>query len=193
MCISEACFVRYCSPTLAGLKTANLFSCSVESSEALRKTIGELNQALSPKGIRVVSLRYRRGCALIYSYRPDCLERDLKNECACRLLQKCGYSSTNPECCLSRLIDRLASQEDFPHEIGLFLGYPPEDVAGFIEHGARDYKCSGKWKVYGDEERARKIFEKYNICTKILCAQHAQGKPLDRLTVAVGATERSRA
>ena len=26
---------------------------------------------------------------------------------------------------------------EFPHEVGLFLSYPPEDVKGFIDHRAR--------------------------------------------------------
>ena len=37
---------------------------------------------------------------------------------------------------------------DFPHEIGLLLGYPPEDVSGFIENGGKNFLCSGYWKVY---------------------------------------------
>ena len=44
---------------------------------------------------------------------------------------------------------------EFPHEVGLFLSYPPEDVKGFIDHRANDFKCAGLWKVYGDEEKAR--------------------------------------
>ena len=39
--------------------------------------------------------------------------------------------------------------------MGLFLSYPPEDVKGFIDHRANDFKCAGLWKVYGDEEKAR--------------------------------------
>ena len=40
---------------------------------------------------------------------------------------------------------------EFPHEVGLFLSYPPEDVKGFIAHRANDFKCAGLWKVYGNE------------------------------------------
>ena len=32
---------------------------------------------------------------------------------------------------------------EFPHEVGLFLSYPPEDVKGFIDHRANDFKCAG--------------------------------------------------
>ena len=32
---------------------------------------------------------------------------------------------------------------ELPHEVGLFLSYPPEDVKGFIDHRANDFKCAG--------------------------------------------------
>ena len=50
---------------------------------------------------------------------------------------------------------------EFPHEVGLLLSYPPEDVKGFIDHRAGGFKCAGLWRVYGDEEKARSLFEKY--------------------------------
>ena len=74
---------------------------------------------------------------------------------------------------------------EFPHEVGLFLGYPPEDVKGFIDHRANDFKCAGLWKVYGDEEKARSLFEKYRKCTEIYCTLWQSGLKLEQLAVAV--------
>lgn len=54
----------------------------------------------------------------------------------------------------------------FPHEIGLFLGYPPEDVEGFRLHRGRDYKLCGCWKVYSDVEGARQCFRRYARCPR---------------------------
>lgn len=83
------------------------------------------------------------------------------------------------------MMRRLDEDMEFPHEIGLFLGYPPEDVCGFIENKAEGYKCIGQWKVYGDEAQAKKNFAMYKKCTQVYCAQFAQGKSIKRLTVAV--------
>ena len=71
---------------------------------------------------------------------------------------------------------------EFPHEVGLFLSYPPEDVKGFLEH--RPCKCVGCWKVYENEEAARKTFAKYKACTRVYCRQLASGIDIERLTVA---------
>ena len=80
---------------------------------------------------------------------------------------------------------RLKNDDEFPHEIGLFLGYPPEDVLGFIKNGAENCKRLGCWKVYGDEENALKTFKKYEKCTEIYSKLWNNGRSLERLTVAV--------
>ena len=67
-------------------------------------------------------------------------------------------------------------------EIGLFLGYPPEDVEGFIEN-SHECKMSGFWKVYGDVHSAELLFNKYKKCTKVYCEQWKNGKTIERLTV----------
>lgn len=182
--MSEELLVRHCAPTLAGMKTGNLFTCAYSSESDLRETVRRWNQTLSAKGIRVLPLRHGGSKALIYLYRPSHLRRDLMRESACSLLHSFGYAVRTPEHCLVQLIRRLGDEGEFPHEIGLFLGYPPEDVSGFIENRAADSKCVGCWKVYGDEEAAKKTFEKYKKCTRVYRAQYARGTSIERLTVA---------
>ena len=100
------------------------------------------------------------------------------------MLLKYGYVPENPNGCVVHLIHRLRSEGEFPHEIGLFLSYPPEDVLGFICNRACNHKCVGCWKVYGDEQAAKNIFEKYEVCSKIYSRQWQQGKSIEQLTVA---------
>lgn len=138
--MSEETFVRYCSPTLAGIKTANLFSGCFADEEEMREGIRRLNGILVKKGIRVLPLKYHEGRALIYVYRPMRLRQDLERADVRSLLQEYGYICGAPEHCIVQLMRRLAEERDypwgFPHEIGLFLGIPPEDVRGFIENRA---------------------------------------------------------
>ena len=82
------------------------------------------------------------------------------------------------------LIRRMRTSGEFPHEVGLFLSYPPEDVKGFIDNHAANFKCAGVWKVYGDEQRARQTFEKYKKCTQIYCDLWRSGSGLEQLAVA---------
>jgi hypothetical protein len=181
--MSEKMLIEHCSPTLAGIKTGSLFSCKAENINDVKKTIRALNRLLAKKGLRILPLRYRKGRVLVYVYRPAYLTRDLGDTMAREILNERGYSCKNTEACVAHLKRILADAEDFPHEIGLFLGYPPEDVRGFIENKAEGFKFVGYWKVYGDETKAKHLFEKYKKCTDVYSRHFAGGKPLERLTV----------
>lgn len=176
--------VKHCSPTLAGMKTGNMFSCSFASADEMRDSVRHWNRLLGRKGLRVLPLKFQDKRALVYVYRISHLSRDLKNDAACRLLRERGYETEIPERCIVRLIRKMEECGEFPHEIGLFLGYPPEDVYGFIKNGAQGCKLTGCWKVYGNEENARMTFAKYKKCTDSYTAQFAKGRSVDRLTVA---------
>lgn len=51
--------------------------------------------------------------------------------------------------------------KQFPHEMGLLLGYPIEDVRGFIEHNGCGCLYSGYWKVYRNVPLKKKMFEDF--------------------------------
>lgn len=177
--------VLNCSPTLAGIKTANMFSVSVEDEATFRESICELNGMLVPRGIRMIPLRHCDGKALLYVYRPDRLANDLSDELATQILNQKKYPTKDHHQCVMELIRRLQREKDFPHEIGLFLGYPPEDVQGFIENDAKNAKYIGTWKVYGDVEKARRTFEQYKECTRAYWNSYRKHNSIDRLIVAV--------
>ena len=183
--MSEEYVVRQCAPTLAGIKTGSLFPCPYQSRQALMSEIRALNRRLSPKGLILLPVRYLDGKALLYLYRPSNLRQDLKDRLAAQVLEQAGYSCSKSEQCVVRLIRRLKENEDFPNEIGLFLSYPPEDVKGFIDNRACNFKCSGLWKVYGDEARAQAMFARFRKCTEIYCKLWQEGSSIEQLAVAV--------
>ena len=182
--MSEELLIRHCSPTLAGMKTGSIFCCDYSTKEELWAFLCLLNQKLVKKGLRVLPLRLENGRAMIYVYRPNRLKSDLSHGTATRLLGERNYSMRSSDRCVLELMERLRDNAEFPHEIGLFLGYPPEDVDGFISNRAANSKCVGTWKVYGDEDAARKTFAKYKKCTEVYSIQYARGKSIERLTVA---------
>lgn len=182
--MAEELLVKYCAPTLAGLKTGNVFSCSFEDEKSVEESLKRWNDLLQKKGLCIIQMRYKEKNALIYAYRPNRLVKDLQQQSAKNILREKGYCIGDCKKCLMQLIKRMSLSEDFPHEIGLFLGYPPEDVKGFIEGKASNYKSTGYWKVYGDVDKAEKLFAKYRKCTDVYCKQFNNGLSLERLTVA---------
>ena len=50
----------------------------------------------------------------------------------------------------------------FPHELGLLLGYPAEDVRGFMGIGYKKCLYTGYWKVYEKAEEKIALFSEYD-------------------------------
>ena len=182
--MSEDSFVFHCAPTLAGIKSGSLFTSDYRNKDEVMDSLRQLNRRLAPKGIRVLPLRFSQRKVLVYAYRPGGLARDLGRKEAREILRRAGYTAADADGSVIELMRRLNEEENFPHEIGLFLSYPPEDVQGFMEKGGRDCKCVGTWKVYGNEELARRTFSRYKACTDAYCRLfRSGGKSLEQLTV----------
>lgn len=181
--MSDEFIIRHSSPTLAGLKTGSLFNCPYKDKEELLLSLRSLNRRLVPKGVRVIPLKLFDDKVLLYIYRPSRLEQDLAERETAEWLVEYGYAVDKPGKCVVQLIRRMCDSDIFPHEIGLFLSYPLEDVCGFINRSGEGCKCTGYWKVYGDEQKARRQFAEYRKCTNIYCAQAAKGRSIEQLTV----------
>ena len=179
--------LTHCSPTLAGIKTGNIFTCTYRTRSEVMADIRRWNRLLSGKGLRVIPLKYMKERVLLYVYRPSVLRKDLADPERSRILRECGYEKCGESECICTLIRHLRENSSFPHEIGLFIGYPAEDVSGFIRNQGSDYKFSGMWKVYGDVEKTRRLFRKYRHCTDVYCRLGRKGRSLADLAVRVPA------
>ncbi len=177
--------VRHCSPTLAGLKTGNIFNCDCSDKARLYREIHLWNKEFNCKGIYLHLLRIRGDKAMIYVYRQKHLVRDLENPKVRSFLSQYGYNQFTIEACLLVLSNRLTVMDDFPHEIGVFLGYPLEDIIAFIDNKGQNYKLVGYWKVYTNESEAQEIFTKYKRCTENFCQRVAAGLDITRLAIVV--------
>lgn len=182
--MSEETLIKHCAPTLAGLKTGSLFVCDYKDKYDLLDEIREFNSVLLPKGVRLISMRIQNGKALIYVYRMSSLKADLEDKRAFKVLNERGYPCERHSECISCLKEHINAKEHFPHEVGLFLGYPPEDVIGFIENDAKNYKYCGMWKVYGNISKAKETFATFKKCTGNFENRHRNGVSIRELTVA---------
>jgi hypothetical protein len=89
-------------------------------------------------------------------YRRGLLARKLRGGAAARYLRSLRYPA-GPEACLAFLKARFAGP-GFPHEAGIFLGYPLEEVICFSAGKPSPYKCRGYWTVYRRPEKAERTF-----------------------------------
>lgn len=176
--------IRHCSPTLASLKAASLFTLEFADRSELNGALREWNKRLSDKGVAMLALRETPERALIYVFRFKKLQSAL---CCPRVegfLRENGYNGAGVGAALATLRARLAGLEGFPHEIGVFLGYPLDDVIGFIRNNGRNCKCAGCWKVYCDECEAVRTFARFKKCESVYMRLWEQGRTVRQLTVA---------
>lgn len=176
----ELILAEHCAPVLAGIKTANLVSCPCREFPRLPARVAEYNRAFGKKGLRFEILCACKERYLLLVYRPDRMQADLQVPAAAELLHACGY----PEGLRRRLAflrERILREDGFPHEIGLFLGYPPCDVRGFIEQGGKGSKFTGYWKVYGDVYAAKRLFDRFRRCSRATFQRVESGIPLMQL------------
>ena len=90
-------------------------------------------------------------------------------------MQNYGYAEDMTVPVMLTMLGNRISCESFPHEIGVFLGYPLADVEGFIRNAGQNCLLCGCWKVYSDPESARRTFANYDRCRDILCDKLQQG------------------
>lgn len=165
----ERALAFHCGPAMTGIKAADLFSWPL----ALETQVQDYIRLLRQLGISLRILRRNRRLLLLV-YRPACLSRCLCCPRVKTMLYAAGYPlGGTTEDLLSFLTFRL-QQESFPHEIGLFLGYPPEDVEGFCRNQGQNFKLCGRWKVYGDQEAAARYFRRCDRCRDALCRRVQQ-------------------
>ena len=186
----ETVMIEQCAPVLAGLKPAGLFRYETRDCADLAARVHRWNDQLGEKGLKV---RVLKGCAqthryLIYVYRESRLRQVLADEAVREFLQREGYAlpedASDCDSMLRQLSRRLCCEADFPHEIGVFLGYPLTDVVGFIENQGRNFTCCGCWKAYGNAKEAEKTFCKYKKCREIYSRLWENGRSVLQLTVA---------
>ena len=143
------------------------------------ENISRFNRKAANRGLRIETLCECENKTLILVYNRRLLEKSLSDAVNRSFLSRYGYKEEMSfEECINRLAQRIRESDSFPHEVGVFLDYPLEDVIGFIENAGANYKLCGCHKVYGDEVKAARIFSNYAKCRKFLCGKLNMGNDI---------------
>ena len=172
----ETVMIEQCAPVLAGLKPAGLFRYETRNRADLARRVAGC----------IATRQY-----LVYVYRAAKLQTVLADAAVRGFLAREGYRLPEDAADCNALLDQLslrlccaAEAADFPHEIGVFLGYPLEDVVGFIRHRGKCFTCCGCWKSYGDPAAAQQHFDQLAKCTAVYLRLFHSGTPILKLAVA---------
>ena len=170
-----------CSEVLAEVKPANLISlvnrtrpCGRNLYQLWQSHHDEIFTRLDVMRFKVLQTRER--ALLLFCYNPNHMEAHLAHHGIRALLKKAGYDTDlSSEALLAELCRRFEKSDAFPHEIGLFIGYPAKDVAAFMGLVNLPFACQGPWKIYGDPEQSLGLAEQYRCCRQRMGAILASG------------------
>ncbi len=162
-------FAFHAAPAIAGIKPANLFSCPAKLMPQADEILAHYAKQFGESDTRFKLLCRCREHILILVYDSRLIGEIFQKQTIKNYLTRCGYDkSISAEEFLNKIAVKIAAGEEFPHEVGIILGYPPEDIEGFKRYKGRNFKCCGYWKVYGNAERAQKLFAAYTLCREKL-------------------------
>lgn len=154
-----------CAPFIMGLKLSNMFTINSNKMPALNRVLEKLN-------ISYIILKENNGKIMLFLYDRYELCCYMSNAIVQHTLKKLGYKQFDVEYLLCRFKERYSSYMDtkqkFPHELGFFLGYPVEDVLGYLDNNGENSLFTGYWKVYSDVEGKQKLFRSYEMATETL-------------------------
>lgn len=148
-----------CAPVIKGLTTSNTLTVKKGQFKCIKRMLN--NTCLN--------------CYLLYSNltseivlitRKNKLIEHLNKDCICAYLREFGYEDNSLDYVFERLLNRFKGfyeqKDEFPHELGLILNYPLEDVKGFIGNNGENCLACRYWKVYSNLNEALKIFEQFD-------------------------------
>ena len=177
----ENILAAFCSPVLFSKKVSNLVSISKKEIPEVDAIIELYNLNLSEQGIKIEKMCECENRALLLVYSRTDLIEHLKSEKVSEILFEYGYGESEKIGDYLDILKNRIAMEKFPHEIGLFLGYPLEDVLGFIRNSGRNYKYCGYWKVYGNTVEAKRLFSIYDDMKAFLIAELKRGRELNNI------------
>lgn len=155
------------SEVVAGIKPANLVSL-VNRTRNCGRNLYKLwlahQHAIHSKfqKLEFLELNRKEGSVLLLCFDRQQLEQKLSHSGLRTLLIKAGYSKdASLDELLQELTVRIRANQQFPHEIGLFIGYPAKDVAAFMGLVKLPFTCQALWKIYGKPDKSLNLARRF--------------------------------
>lgn len=161
-----------CAPLITGIKISNLLIIPKENEKYVRAI-------LKSTPITFYRLLTTEEKTTFLLFRRSQLEHFLEKTEVREFFLLKGYRTEKLGVILSHFSQRYRAYMNgcpgFPHEMGLLLGYPVEDVLGFIENEGKNYLYAGYWKVYADMAEKIRLFKSYESARETLLQMISSG------------------
>ena len=147
---------------IAGIKPAVTITVKKSNHRLYNSWVKFGTNFINEINLEYTELRENMDYIILMIYDRHVLDKNLNIKENKEFLINLGYKENFIiDDCIKNLKNRY-NKYQCPHELGLFLGIPFEDVKDFME--CKEKKCllCGYWKVYNNTIEAKKIFDKYD-------------------------------
>lgn len=190
----------YCMPTLLKMKPASMLRINKKNEKNILRLLDRIETEIRQSGCSYECLFEDSEVLILLIYNAELINRIILNRDNELFLKQWGYDFY--ENSINRVLGSLKirleayyhrnstdwkpvswklQQADFPHEIGIILGYPLHDVEDFIKYRGKNYILCGYWKVYHNEGEAARIFADYRRVKEYALCMLRKGKTLKEI------------
>lgn len=158
----EKFLIYNASLVISGAKPSATITLKKSGNNIYEKWIKYGKDFLYDIGLDYMELREGKESLIILVYHKENLKEHIFKKENNEFLLNIGYEFSEE---LNEYIDMLKKRYNkfkCPHELGVFLGFPIEDVRDFMDCSNKECLGCGYWLVYNDIDKARSIFKKYD-------------------------------
>lgn len=173
----EKFLIYNASLVISGAKPSATITLKKNTDNIFNKWMKYGREFLKAIDLDYIELREGENSLIILVYNRVFLSNHIFKEENKRFLMKIGYEAKED---INRYIEKLKERYDkykCPHELGVFLGFPIDDVKDFME--CSDKRClrCGYWLVYNDVEKAKMVFNHYDEIKAFTAKSILEGNP----------------
>lgn len=158
----EKLIIYNISPVIAGVKPASTITFNKNEFNTYEGFVKYGDEIIKNLSLDYIVLRVTEDIIVTLIYNEENLLMQLSEVETKNFLVKLGYDNKLSINSYLNTLKIRYNKYHCPHEIGLFLGIPFRDVDDFINCSEKKCLLCGYWKVFNNEERARKLFKLYD-------------------------------
>ncbi len=174
------CLASTCAPVIKGLTTSNTLTVKKGEYKNIKKM-------LKNTCLNCYMLYSNKTNEVVLITRTKELIKYLNDDLVSNYLKEFGYTDNSLAYVIEKLYERFNSfyngQEHFPHELGLILNYPIEDVKGFIRNKGENSLACRYWKVYSNLNYALKKFAEFDEAFETCVYEIVNGYELNEIII----------
>lgn len=136
--------------------------------------------------LRRINLNYRTlkeddNAVILLIYKDELLKNHIFKEKNRKFLKNIGYLNIDSVDYYVNFLRIRYQIYKCPHELGVFLGIPVEDVIDFMDCNKKKCLGCGYWKIYNNYDEAIETFRRYDEVKKKTISKLINGIPLEEI------------